>query len=141
MSTPYIEPQPSPAHQCIDAACGCDDLVSAGPCAQTFAENAVEVPITRDEFQTWTKHILNRIELPIRRVLGDAKLKREAVHEVILVGGATRMPMVVDRVIDLMGKSPQRRLNPDEVVALGAAVQAFRMLGVEPPALIREVRQ
>jgi molecular chaperone HscC len=82
------------------------------------------VTLTRTQLETWTRHILARIELPIRRVLGDAKLKREDVHQVLLVGGATRMAMVIDRVTELLGKSPQRRLNPDEVVALGAAVQA-----------------
>src|SRR5207248_357675 len=89
-----------------------------------FTEGAVEVTVTRPQLEGWTAHILNRIELPIRRVLGDARLKREDVDEVILVGGATRMPLVIDRVTQLLGRSPQRRLNPDEVVALGAAVQA-----------------
>lgn len=64
------------------------------------------------------------MELPIRRALGDAGLKRDDVDEVILVGGATRMPAVVDLVTHLFDKPPHRRLNPDEVVALGAAVQA-----------------
>jgi molecular chaperone HscC len=82
------------------------------------------VTVTREQFEAWTRPILARIELPIRRVLGDAKLTREQVHEVILVGGATRMPQVAARVTELLGKPPQRRLNPDEVVALGAAVQA-----------------
>ena len=85
--------------------------------------NAPEVTVTRAQFEKWTQQILARVELPIRRVLGDAGLKRENVHEVILVGGATRMPMVIERVTQLMGKPPQCRLNPDEVVALGAAVQ------------------
>jgi molecular chaperone HscC len=83
-----------------------------------------EARITRSQFDAWTSHILARVELPIRRVLGDAGLKRSDLHEVILVGGATRMPAVVDTVTKLLGKVPQHRLNPDEVVALGAAVQA-----------------
>jgi molecular chaperone HscC len=57
-------------------------------------------------------------------VLGDAKLSRDRLDEVILVGGATRMPLVIKRVTELLGKEPRCRLNPDEVVALGAAVQA-----------------
>jgi molecular chaperone HscC len=89
-----------------------------------FNDDSPQVTVTRGQLETWTRHILARIELPIRRVLGDARLKREDVSQVLLVGGATRMPMVIDRVTDLLGKSPQRRLNPDEVVALGAAVQA-----------------
>jgi molecular chaperone HscC len=83
-----------------------------------------EATITRQQFDAWTQHILNRVDLSIRRVLGDAKLTRDDVDEVILVGGATRMLAVIDRVTQLMGKSPHRRLNPDQVVALGAAVQA-----------------
>ena len=72
----------------------------------------------------WCKHILNRIELPIRRTLGDAGLTRADINEVVLVGGATRMPQVIERITELFGREPQCRLNPDEVVALGAAVQA-----------------
>jgi molecular chaperone HscC len=89
-----------------------------------FPEGAAELEVTRGQFEGWTQHILSRIELPIRRVLGDARLKPDEVDEVILVGGATRMPFVIDRVTQLFGKPPHRRLNPDEVVALGAAVQA-----------------
>jgi molecular chaperone HscC len=89
-----------------------------------FHDKSPQVPVSREQFETWTRHILARVDLPVRRVLGDARLKREDVHQVLLVGGATRMPAVIDRVTELLGKSPQRRLNPDEVVALGAAVQA-----------------
>ncbi len=89
-----------------------------------FADNSPEVPVTRERFEHWTRHILSRIELPIRRILGDARVKKEDVNEIILVGGATRMPQLVQRIIELLGKEPQHRLNPDEVVALGAAVQA-----------------
>lgn len=99
-----------------------------------FAESSPSTSVTQEQFASWTQHILNRIELPIRRVLGDAKLKRERIDEIILVGGATRMPQVVDRVTEMLGKQPQRRHNPDEVVAIGAAVQAglfSRSSGVE----------
>lgn len=89
-----------------------------------FHDSSPEVTVTRKQFDDYTRHILNRVELPIRRVLGDARLTKNDVDEVILVGGATRMPAVIDRVTQLMGKSPHRRLNPDQVVAVGAAVQA-----------------
>jgi len=89
-----------------------------------YDDKSPRVTVTRDQFQRWTNHILARIELPIRRVLGDAGLQRSDVHEIILVGGATRMPAVTNLVVSLFGKEPQQRLNPDEVVALGAAVQA-----------------
>ncbi|HZZ81704.1 MAG TPA: Hsp70 family protein, partial [Gemmataceae bacterium] len=65
-----------------------------------------------------------RIEAPIRRVLRDAGVREPDVNEVILVGGATRMPAVVERVRKMFGRAPHCRLNPDEVVGLGASVQA-----------------
>jgi molecular chaperone HscC len=87
-------------------------------------DSSATVTVTRDEFQTWTRSTLARVEMPVRRVLGDAKIKPSGIDEVILVGGATRMPAVIQLASDLFGKRPQCRLNPDEVVALGAAVQA-----------------
>jgi molecular chaperone HscC len=89
-----------------------------------FRDDSPQVTVTRSQLEAWTGHILARVDLPVRRALGDTRLKREDVSQILLVGGATRMPAVIDRVTDLLGKSPQRRLNPDEVVALGAAVQA-----------------
>ena len=87
-------------------------------------EKSPTFTVTRSQFEQWTRHILNRIELPIRRALGDAGIKRNTINELILVGGATRMPLVVQRVAELFERTPTCRLNPDEVVALGAAVQA-----------------
>ena len=87
-------------------------------------ESAPSEVVTRAEFDRWTADLLVRVEAPIRRSLSDAGLKRSAIDEVVLVGGATRMPSVVARVADLFGKPPLVGINPDEVVALGAAVQA-----------------
>ncbi len=92
--------------------------------AGEYGANAREVTVTRQQLETWVNPTLARCELPIRRTLADAKLTRDKIDEVILVGGATRMPVVVRLVADRFGKPPQGRLNPDEVVALGAAVQA-----------------
>ena len=89
-----------------------------------LTEDAKQITVTRRELEEWIGHLLNRIELPVRRVLNDAKISRDDIDEVILVGGATRMPIVADRVTKLLGKAPHCRLNPDEVVAMGAAVQA-----------------
>jgi molecular chaperone HscC len=87
-------------------------------------ERSPEATVTRSQFQTWTAHILDRVEQPIRRVLRDAGVRSGDVDEVILVGGATRMTAVAERVKQIFSQAPQCRLNPDEVVALGAAVQA-----------------
>lgn len=89
-----------------------------------LAEDGAAVTVPREQFDAWTRHILARVDLPVRRALGDAGLKAADVDEVILVGGATRMPAVVAHLVGRFGKEPERRLNPDEVVALGAAVQA-----------------
>jgi molecular chaperone HscC len=94
------------------------------PNAAGDLENGREITITRDDLEQWVQPILSRLDAPIRRALSDAKLSREKIDDVILVGGATRMPVVVARVHELFGKMPHSKLNPDEVVALGAAVQA-----------------
>lgn len=87
-------------------------------------EDGPRVTIRREEFEKWTDQILSRTDSPLRRALGDAKLKRQDVDEVILVGGATRMRAVRDRIRRTFDKEPRCSLNPDEVVALGAAIQA-----------------
>lgn len=87
-------------------------------------EADVPTEVTRDRFETWIERTLSRVDLPLRRALGDAHLKEADIDEVLLVGGATRMPAVVRRLTDRFGRAPRQGLNPDEVVTLGAAVQA-----------------
>jgi molecular chaperone HscC len=89
-----------------------------------FPAGTPEIQVTRAQLEAWVSPTLARVELPVRRVLGDSRLSRDQIDEVILVGGATRMPVVTKRVAELLGREPHTRLNPDEVVALGAAVQA-----------------
>jgi molecular chaperone HscC len=89
-----------------------------------FPEGTPELCVSREQFEAWTGHILARVDLPIRRALSDASVAAIDVDEVLLVGGATRMPAVAERLVARFGKEPQQRLNPDEVVAMGAAVQA-----------------
>lgn len=86
-------------------------------------DDSPTVEILREQYERWIEPTLARIEMPLRRVLGDAKLDRNGIDEIILVGGATRTPIVVERLEKQFGKPIVRRLNPDEVVALGAAVQ------------------
>ena len=94
-------------------------------------ENGPQVCVAREQFEAWTAHILRRIDLPIRRAVSDGRLNPDMLDEVILVGGATRMPAVAARLESTLGKQPQQRLDPDQVVALGAAVQAGLIAKVE----------
>ncbi len=80
--------------------------------------------VTRAKFQEITHDLLERTRAPFERALSDAGLKASEVDEVILIGGSTRMPAVVDLVKQLTGKDPHQGVNPDEAVAVGAAVQA-----------------
>ncbi len=80
--------------------------------------------VTRAKFQEVTHDLLERTRAPFERALSDAGLKANEVDEVILIGGSTRMPAVVDLVKQLTGKDPHQGVNPDEAVAVGAAVQA-----------------
>jgi len=81
-------------------------------------------PITRAEFEALIQPIVDRTLGPCRQALADAGLQPSQIDEVVLVGGSTRIPLVRRAVADLFGRTPHRELNPDEVVALGAAVQA-----------------
>lgn len=80
--------------------------------------------LTRAKFEELTADLMERVKKPFNQALDDAKLKPGDINEVILVGGSTRMPMVQDLVKKLTGKEPNRSVNPDEVVAVGAAIQA-----------------
>jgi len=80
--------------------------------------------ITREQFEGLIQPILDRTVAPVKQALKDAKLKPEQIDEVVLVGGSTRIPKVRALVQDLFKRTPHTDLNPDEVVALGAAVQA-----------------
>lgn len=84
----------------------------------------LETTLTRAKFEELCQDLLKRIEGPVKAALSDAKLKLEQIDEVILVGGSTRMPMVQELVKRLTGKEPNKSVNPDEVVAVGAAIQA-----------------
>jgi Fe-S protein assembly chaperone HscA len=80
--------------------------------------------LTRDEFETLIAPVVDRTLQPCREALADAGLDPTQIDEVVLVGGSTRIPLVRRRVAELFGRTPHTELNPDEVVALGAAVQA-----------------
>ncbi|MCA9057740.1 MAG: Hsp70 family protein, partial [Planctomycetaceae bacterium] len=90
----------------------------------TITENGEIHTVTATEFREWTNGLIERTSVPLQRALGDAELERQQVDEIILVGGATRMPQVAAQLQNLFGKEPHSRLDPDQVVALGAAIQA-----------------
>ena len=95
--------------------------------------------LTRDQLEALTTDIVERTLAPCRLALKDAGLTPEGINEVVLVGGSTRMPLVRDRVQALFGKQPHCQLNPDEVVALGAAVQADILTGGTTDMLLLDV--
>jgi len=84
----------------------------------------LDMTLSRAKFEELCQDLLDRIRKPFETALSDAKMTSGDLHEVILVGGSTRMPMVQDLVKKLTGKEPNRSVNPDEVVAVGAAIQA-----------------
>ncbi len=84
----------------------------------------MDYSLTRAKFEELTADLMERVKKPFNQALEDAKLKPGDINEVILVGGSSRMPQVQELVKKLTGKEPNRSVNPDEVVAVGAAVQA-----------------
>ncbi|MBS3966009.1 MAG: molecular chaperone DnaK [Truepera sp.] len=89
----------------------------------------LEKKLTRSKFEELIDPLLRRIRGPVEQALKDAKLSKSDIHEVILVGGATRVPAVKRIVKEMLGQEPNESVNPDEVVALGAAVQAGVLTG------------
>ena len=100
----------------------------------------LEEKLTRSEFQRLTSDLLDRCRAPFNAVIEDAKISVGAINHVVLVGGATRMPAVVDLVKELTGgKEPNKGVNPDEVVALGASLQAGVLKGEVKDVLLLDV--
>ncbi len=95
--------------------------------------------ITREEFEDWIAPIIERTFGPVRQALADAGLQPAQLDEVVLVGGSTRLPLVRRRVEQFFGRRPHTELNPDEVVALGAAVQAGILTRGAQPMLLLDV--
>ena len=99
----------------------------------------LDYTLTRAEFERITKDLLDRCKLPVEQALKDADLKTGDVDEVILVGGSTRMPAVQELVEKITGKKPNMSVNPDEVVAMGAAVQGGVLAGDVEGILLLDV--
>src|SRR6266566_781226 len=100
----------------------------------------LDTKLSRAEFQKMTSDLLDRCKAPFQQVIKDAGVKLSAIDHVVLVGGSTRMPAVVELVKDLTGgKEPNKGVNPDEVVAVGASLQAGVLKGEVKDVLLLDV--
>ncbi|AFG35625.1 chaperone protein DnaK [Fervidobacterium pennivorans DSM 9078] len=91
----------------------------------------LEMKLTRAMFESLTRDLVEKTREPIERALNDAKLSPQDIDEIILVGGMTRVPMVQRFIKEIFGKEPNKSVNPDEAVAIGAAIQAAILAGTE----------
>lgn len=98
-----------------------------------------EYTLTRAKMLDLVKDLIDRLEKPVTQALKDAKLTAKDIEEVILVGGMTRMPAVVDKVKEIFGRDPMQGVNPDEVVAMGAAIQGGVLAGDVKDVLLLDV--
>ncbi|HKX69076.1 MAG TPA: molecular chaperone DnaK [Intrasporangium sp.] len=95
--------------------------------------------LTRAQFEQMTKHLLDRTKAPFQRVIDDAGIKISDIDHVVLVGGSTRMPSVANLVKEMAGQEPNKGVNPDEVVAVGASLQAGVLKGERKDVLLIDV--
>src|SRR4051794_4733536 len=99
----------------------------------------LDLQLTRAKLNELTADLLDRTVGPTKQALADAGIEASGIEHVVLVGGMTRMPAVVDKVRDLIGKDPHKGVNPDEVVAVGAAIQAGVLRGEVKDVLLLDV--
>ncbi|HRN70703.1 MAG TPA: molecular chaperone DnaK, partial [Candidatus Woesebacteria bacterium] len=95
--------------------------------------------ITRAKFETLVDELIQKSFTPVREALKDAKMEAKQIDEVILVGGMTRVPKIIEEVKNFFGKDPNRSVNPDEVVAIGAAIQAGILTGEAKDVVLLDV--
>ena len=99
----------------------------------------LEESLSRAQFESLTADLLARTKAPFQAVLKDAGISLDQIHQVVMVGGSTRMPAVTDLVKEETGKEPNKSVNPDEVVAVGAALQAGVLKGEVKDVLLLDV--
>lgn len=99
----------------------------------------IEKELTRDVFENLCENLINRCRVPVEKALNDARLDKSDIDEVVLVGGSTRIPAIQKLVESLTNKKPNQSVNPDEVVAIGAAIQAGILAGEIKDVLLLDV--
>jgi len=99
----------------------------------------IQQDLTREKFETLCKDLIDRCRIPVEKALKDAKLDKSGINEIVLVGGSTRIPAIQELVQSLTGKKPNKSVNPDEVVAIGAAIQAGILAGEITDILLLDV--
>ncbi|WP_293605478.1 Fe-S protein assembly chaperone HscA [Polaromonas sp. UBA4122] len=130
LSTDTLTPSDKAALQ--QAARACKEALSVAdsvPFSVRLAKASVNFEMKAADFEAATAHLTQRTLLAVRKALRDAKLAKDAIDGVVLVGGSTRMPQVRKAVTSFFGCEPLTNLNPDEVVALGAAISANQLVG------------
>ena len=110
-------------------------FISAGPAGPLH----LEATLTRAQFNEMTKGLVERTLVPVRQALKDAGLTANDIHQVLLVGGSTRIPAVQEAVKNELGKEPNKSVNPDECVSLGAAIQGGVIAGDVKDVLLLDV--
>ena len=99
----------------------------------------LDMTLTRAKFEELCSELIDRCRIPVENAMRDAKLDKSAINEIVLVGGSTRIPAVQDLVKRILGKDPNQTVNPDEVVAVGAAIQAGVLSGDVTGILLLDV--
>ena len=99
----------------------------------------IKQELTREKFEDLCKKLIDRCRIPVEKALNDARLNKSSINEVVLVGGSTRIPAIQDLVESITGKKPNQNVNPDEVVAIGAAIQAGILAGEIKDILLLDV--
>jgi len=99
----------------------------------------IETELTREKFESLCQELIQRCKIPVEKALTDARLEKADINEVVLVGGSTRIPAIQNLVESLTDKKPNQSVNPDEVVAIGAAIQAGILAGEIKDILLLDV--
>ena len=99
----------------------------------------IETELTRDKFEDLCQQLIQKCKIPVEKALNDARLEKSDINEIVLVGGSTRIPAIQNLVESLTDKKPNQSVNPDEVVAIGAAIQAGILAGEIKDILLLDV--